>query len=89
MDESDLIMETFVLEVNSPGVDRPLITKADFQRNIGKAAKLILKNQKGTTDTVIGNLKSIEQESIILDIDGTAKEILLADIIKARLEISL
>ena len=37
LDNSDLIQHSFVLEVNSPGLDRPIVTKRDFERNIGRA----------------------------------------------------
>lgn len=88
-DKSDLITKSFVLEVNSPGLDRLLSTNKDFQRNIGKKIKLIAKNNKGATDTMIGDLKSVDDQKIILNIKGSQMQVLLADIIKAKLEIEL
>jgi ribosome maturation factor RimP len=34
LDEEDLILERFALEVSSPGLDRPLRTQKDFQRKL-------------------------------------------------------
>ena len=41
-EEKDIIRESYVLEVNSPGLDRPLRTKQDFLRCKGRQAKFFL-----------------------------------------------
>ena len=89
LDKTDLIQQRFVLEVNSPGLDRPLVTKRDYQRNIGRKVKLITRNDKGTTDTIIGDLTGIDSEKLILNVEGGEAQVLLADIIKAKLEIKI
>lgn len=88
-DKTDLIRQSFVLEVNSPGLDRPMAERRDFQKNIGNNIKLIAKNEKGTTDTLIGRLKSVKDDGIILDIKGSESQILFENIIKAKMEINL
>ena len=89
LDNTDLIKKSFILEVNSPGLDRPLRTKRDFQKNIGKDIKLIVKNDLGATDTVIGNLKAADGDKLILDVRGKDAQVLLERIIKAKLEIKI
>lgn len=88
-DKPDIIDKSFVLEVSSPGLDRPLSTKRDFERNVGKKIKLIVKNNKGATDTIIGDLKSVVEDRLILNIKGIESQVLFADIMKAKLEIEL
>lgn len=41
-EEKDIIRESYVLEVNSPGLDRPLKTKQDFSRCRGRQVKFFL-----------------------------------------------
>jgi ribosome maturation factor RimP len=89
LDESALIEQSFVLEVNSPGLDRPLVTRRDYERNINKTVRLILKNQKGATDIVTGDVKVAAEDRVVLDIKGAESVFLFKDIIKARLEIKL
>ena len=36
LDEEDFISENYILEVSSPGLDRPLKKEKDFARSIGK-----------------------------------------------------
>ncbi len=42
LDESNLIQESYFLEVNSPGMDRPLKTARDFERVLGKIIRVHL-----------------------------------------------
>jgi ribosome maturation factor RimP len=42
LEEIDFIKEAYILEVNSPGLDRPLKTRADFLRCKGRAVKFFL-----------------------------------------------
>ncbi len=40
LDIEDFIPVSYILEVSSPGLDRPLKTKRDFERNISKVVKI-------------------------------------------------
>jgi ribosome maturation factor RimP len=43
IEEQNIISDRYVLEVSSPGIDRPLKAKSDFARNSGKPVKLFLR----------------------------------------------
>jgi ribosome maturation factor RimP len=60
---SNLIEGAYTIEVSSPGLDRPLKTKRDFERNLGKMLR-IAQNGK----IIKGILKSAGESSIILEI---------------------
>jgi ribosome maturation factor RimP len=42
LEEKDLIKESYIVEVNSPGLDRPLKTGSDFRRSLGRQVKFFL-----------------------------------------------
>ncbi|MDD4953571.1 MAG: ribosome maturation factor RimP [Candidatus Omnitrophica bacterium] len=42
LDEKDIPQERYILEVSSPGLDRPLRTKSDLARSISKEVKFFL-----------------------------------------------
>lgn len=42
LDEVDPIEHSYILEVSSPGLDRPLKKPRDFERNIGKEIEISL-----------------------------------------------
>jgi ribosome maturation factor RimP len=58
------------LEVSSPGLDRPLFTREDFERYIGKRVKIELRMPVDGRRRGTGVIKSVIAEIITLDIDG-------------------
>lgn len=60
LDAVELIETSYTLEVSSPGLDRPLISPADFNRRQGSEVRVRIKGQKKTMDGTIisadGNL---------------------------------
>ena len=40
MDEKDYIEDTYIMEVSSPGLGRPLKKEKDFKRSIGKEVEI-------------------------------------------------
>ncbi len=90
LDVEDPIPQRYVLEVSSPGLDRPLVKEKDFIRYMGKKARIKTKeaiegrrNFKPVIDRVEGG------KVFVTDFDGLKFEIELSNIEKARLEIEL
>ena len=50
LDEKDFIEDSYVLEVSSPGLGRPLKKEKDYKRNLGKEVFYILDKLKLTND---------------------------------------
>lgn len=61
LDEGNLISDTFVLEVSTPGLDQPLKGKRQYVKNIGRKVKVKLKDK-----TVEGKLTAVHEEGIEL-----------------------
>lgn len=86
LDVEDPIPGQFNLEVSSPGLDRPLRKKVDFERFVGSNVKIkltvpTLEGQRNFT----GKLKGIENEDVILEMDGETHYLPLDTIDKARI----
>ena len=62
LDVKDVIPQAYVLEVSSPGLDRPLVTLADFNRRRGCEVSVRL---KGVRKPVIGTIVSVGRELIL------------------------
>ncbi len=70
MEESDPISDAYILEVSSPGLDRPIKKDKDFKRSIGKDVEFKLyKAFKGQKEFV-GNLKSYTEDTVNITVDG-------------------
>ena len=81
--EAELPFGEYVLEVSSPGVDRPLTQPRHFQRNIGRL--LTVTDSSGATNT--GRLTAFESDVVTLKMKSGFKEIALAEVTKARVEV--
>jgi ribosome maturation factor RimP len=91
LDEAPAVSERYVLEVSSPGVERPLVRAADYSRFAGRevALKLATKLPDGSR-RVEGELVGLElidgQERIRLRRgDGSEIDIPRADVARAHL----
>ena len=54
-------------EIASPGIDRPLTTSRDFQRNIGKDVKIETTSPNGQMLEVQGRVKKVVDGCIVLE----------------------
>ena len=86
LDVEDPISEEYLLEVSSPGVDRPLTRAKDFERWMGFDAKIELKEQLEGRRRFRGKLETFDGNNIsILTDDEGMVEINIDDIAKAKL----
>lgn len=87
LDLDDPIHDHYILEVSSPGLDRPLVQKADFERFAGSVIKLELKTPVEGSRRFKGLLLGIEGDRVKIELE-TQKEVAeftYSDIQKARL----
>jgi ribosome maturation factor RimP len=81
----DPIKGHYTLEVSSPGFDRILRKRAHFERFIGERILAEMKLPIDGRRRFIGVLKTIADDSIVVDVDGQAYSLPLERIQKARL----
>jgi ribosome maturation factor RimP len=74
LDVEDPVPGHYVLEVSSPGIDRPLFTAAQFARVGGQEVKLLLKAPLEGRRRLRGKLVSVEGEHIVLEAEGKTFE---------------
>jgi ribosome maturation factor RimP len=86
LDVEDPIAGGYVLEVSSPGLDRPLYTLAHYERFAGHRARLKLRTPlAGNQHNVTGTLLGLDEDKVVMNVDGVEHRIPLAQIAKARL----
>jgi len=83
LDAEDFIPHRYNLEVSSPGLDRPLTSKADFQRKKGEKVTIFLKEKIDPENRVTGTINSVEADDLVLDSQGVVQKIPLSLIEKA------
>ncbi|HSW37954.1 MAG TPA: ribosome maturation factor RimP [Acidobacteriota bacterium] len=86
LDVEDLIPFSYILEVSSPGVDRPLVKEADFERFCGKNAKIRTKSAFEGRKTFRGRIMSVNAGRLTIEVaPGKQIGFALTDIEKASL----
>ena len=85
LDVEDPLPGRYVLEVSSPGLDRPLRTLEHFRRFRDCRAKVRLREPRESRRMLNGRLLGIREESIVMDVDGEIWRLQPADIASARL----
>jgi ribosome maturation factor RimP len=85
LEAEDPIKGHYTLEVSSPGFDRVLRKRAHFERFLGERIFAELKLPIEGRRRFVGRLKSIEGDSIVVEVDGRAHDLPLERIQKARL----
>ncbi|WP_329378661.1 ribosome maturation factor RimP [Streptomyces sp. NBC_01351] len=90
LDETDVMGEDeYVLEVSSPGADRPLTEHRHYVRAVGRLVKF----QLVESGELIARIIDVDDEGMDLEVPGvkgrkaTARRIAFTDIAKARVEI--
>lgn len=88
VEASGLLQHSFVLDISSPGMDRPLVTKADFKRNIGRAVRVFLREPVEEKIEYCGEIEAVKDEGIILNTGKKTVQVPLDKINKAKQVIS-
>ncbi len=83
LDEQDFVEESYIFEVSSPGLGRPLKKDKDFARSIGEEVEVRLFRPLGKKKEYTGILKAYDKETVTVETED------LGDISFARGDISL
>jgi ribosome maturation factor RimP len=84
LDVADPLSSGYRLEVSSPGPERPLRTPAHFAVAAGEEVRLRF-NDAGAMRKLRGRIEAVSEEALRLEKDGEPIEIVLDDIVAARL----
>ena len=86
LDEAELVKGSYVLEVSSPGFDRPVRRPQDFQKYAGERVKLKTVAPVSGRKRFTGVLKGFRDGLIIIECDGTPYNIHIDNLHKANLD---
>lgn len=86
LDKEDFISESYILEVSSPGLGRPLKKEKDFIRNMGRDVEVKLYRQIDKQKEFTGALHAYDGNTVTLSMeDGSEMVFEKADIALIRL----
>ena len=85
LDVEDPIRGEYTLEVSSPGLDRPLVKPADFERFAGERVKVKLHSALEGRKNFVGRLDGLHDNRVVVETDEGRFELDLDQIERARL----
>lgn len=86
LDEEDYIEESYIFEVSSPGLGRPLKKEKDYARSMGKELEIRTYRAINKEKEFYGILKSYDDSTVTIELDGgTEMRFVKSDIALIRL----
>ena len=85
LDVADNISHTYLLEVSSPGLDRPLRRERDFARFVGESARVRLEAGVEGRRNFSGTIQAAKDGRVEIACDGRSYELPIDDIVRANL----
>ena len=67
LDQTDFIEDSYILEVSSPGLGRPLKKERDFERSMGEEVEIRLYKAKNKQKEFTGILKAYDKETVTIE----------------------
>ena len=87
LDTDDCIEESYILEVSSPGLGRPLKKEKDFKRSLGKSVECKLYKAINKQKEFEGILKDFTEDTVTIETEGNELVLDRKDIAMIRLAI--
>jgi ribosome maturation factor RimP len=85
LDEADPLPGSYILEVTTPGLDRPLRTGRDFRRQRGHEVE-ILREASGEQPRrqLRGTVVDADEHEVTLEVDGSQVRVPLSDVVRGK-----
>jgi ribosome maturation factor RimP len=85
LDEADPLPGSYILEVTTPGLDRPLRTGRDFRRQRGHEVE-ILREASGERPRrqLRGTVVDADEHEVTLEVDGSQVRVPLSDVVRGK-----
>jgi ribosome maturation factor RimP len=81
--EPGVLGTSYVLEVTSPGVERPLTAARHWRRNVGRLVTVVLREGPQVT----GRVLSADDDVVVLEIDGNERTLRLDAVARGSVQV--
>ena len=79
LDQADPLQGSYILEVTTPGLERPLQSARDFRRQRGHEVSIV---RGGVASSVQGVVLDADDQAVTLDVDGSQVQVPLSDVVR-------
>lgn len=89
LDVEDPIESSYTLEVSTPGLDRPLWTKRDYQRFAGRLARIMTRERIQERNRFRGRIAGVVDDDVLLEDSADKWRIPFSFIESGKLEVEM
>lgn len=75
LDQEDFIGDSYIMEVSSPGLGRPLKKEKDFARSLGEEVEVKLYKARNKQKEYRGILKAFDKSTVTLETEDGTEEV--------------
>jgi ribosome maturation factor RimP len=85
LDEADPLPGSYILEVTTPGLDRPLRTGRDFRRQRGHEVQILREGSDGRARAEVrGIVLAADDQVVTLEVGGSQVRVPLSDVVRGK-----
>ena len=88
LDEADPVAGSYILEVSTPGLSRPLHTRRDFRRQRGHEVAVVRRGAPapdgGADTSVQGVVVDADDEAVVLEVEGSQVRVPLSEVVRGK-----
>ncbi len=85
LENENFVSGAYDLEVSSPGLDRRLRLRGDFEKAVGKQLKLkLVEKVEGVGANCTGTLVQVDEKDLVVSVDGRERRLALAQVKRAN-----
>lgn len=75
LDQEDFIEDSYIMEVSSPGLGRPLKKDKDFARSLGEEVEVRLYKPRNKQKEFTGFLKAYDENTVTIEMEDGSEEV--------------
>jgi ribosome maturation factor RimP len=87
LDEVTDLAAAYTLEVSSPGIERPLLRRSDWERFTGQRAALKVAPAVDGHSSLTGTVRGLEGDDVLIEVASDIHHVPLAHVTRARLKV--
>jgi len=75
LDKEDFIEDSYIMEVSSPGLGRPLKKEKDFARSVGEEVEIRLYKPRNKQKEFTGLLRAYDENTVTIEMEDGSEEV--------------
>lgn len=89
LDKMDIIDKKYMLEVSSPGIDRPLLKDSDYEKYKGRIVDVFLYKSLNGEKKITGELGGLEDDNVVIKSEKSDEELRISKELISKVKLAV